>query len=1694
MKRLLLFIIVLTSFTGIVHGQEERDKVIPPSPQTAEFTKYINYNVSAYNGLPEISIPLYNIQLKGISIPIALSYHASGIKFRQTNGEVGVGWSLSPGFRISRSVHGRPDELFGMPSPASVTDSLNYYQGDAYATDRFVSKYVYEFLDIYSPRPHNDERVDGEYDMFNFSLPTESGSFVISDRANKQIKSIEGSNVKFDYDLGNIGHINGITRFRVNDESGSKYYFGADAADAPGIFETSNPQYGGYLATAWALRDIETPFGEKVSFSYTIGTVGDWRLDRRNFIITSAGHCYQDVPGSMHNDDVGSGYYYSTFFTKEIKAERETVKFYRNSGTHLLDTIEVYAYDSTKIRTVRFYYSENELHTFLDSVKILDREDVAIEVYRFDYYSRNMGFSGFIADQWGYYLEGDYRFIYHDEFKDDQVNYYNSAGEPQTLPISVGDYLTNRIRRDLVVNTPDYFSLRQITYPTGGTTEYVYESNQFLGLGNDTMKGGGLRIREIRSNDLVTQKTLVRKYTYGANERGVGIPKVYLNHKMFARQTVGFIHPPDGSESTSSVPTLTLAYSTTPYGDIDQDGFIGSYITYPEVFEYMASAGSDGLADNSGRIQYSYNILNTFNASSLSKGLQNGTPCQVTHSPDYYPLYVHEYAYWHKPQLYAKRYFEFKNDTFDLVKKEEFSYVPSNQFSLSGFKVKSFASSPNYHPSVSSRYYSFINSFYEYGTYTISGGKWLLSRRNEILYNQSDSVLNTVKYAYTDKGHILADTLIGSKDAIFNEYTYPYDLLSISPTSDLNKGVLLLMDRNMIGATLEKRTYRLKANDTARWLLQSTFTQYDKDIPLPGVTYMTRNADLTQSFTPVAVSSSEIVIDPSYKRELSIDIYDSTGNILEIHKEHDTYNSFIWSYKGLYPVAKVVNARHNQTAYTSFEADGKGNWNYGADGQPDATAPGGYKVFSLSGTVTSNTLPTGSYTVSYWNRNGTVLVNGSPGTEIASSNGWTMYRHMLSNVTNVTVSGSGLIDELRLYPTGSQMSTYAYKPLIGMSSEAGPDGQILYYEYDSYNRLKTIRDVDRNILKMFRYKYADQVVPDVVYYNSTISQEFTRNNCGAGYVGGSVTYTVPAGIYAASSQAEADALAQADLTSNGQSYANENGACSAIFYNILMSQAFVKNDCSGGGFGSQVSYAVAAGTYSSMISQADANAQAQADITANGQAYANANGSCTYPTSYYNTEVSQIFTRNNCGTGGTGSSVNYVVPTATYTSTVSQADADAQAQADIAANGQSYANSNGICTYPNTALSQVFTRNNCGSGGTGGNVTFSVAAGQFNSNISQADANAQAQSYMNANGQSYANANGTCTYYNVAWSQAFTKICGPSGSAPPVTYTVPAGTYNSQVSQNDADNLAKADITANGQNYANTHGVCTYLNLERSQAFTKNDCANGQNGTSVTYTVPAGTYSSTVGLLEANALADADIAANGQNYANSNGACQYQNVARSQVFVRNNCGSGYIGDTMVYQVNAGKYTSLISQADADAQADNEIATSGQAYANANLECLSTTITFKVEVESSWPGGGIYQIDFYKPDNSVYSLYPDPYGSSVQNFSMPAGYYYKAIIYVNNADDNYSGSIFFSNYDLACKAFDNDPNSSVSVQFNELNLKGYSGRIIGFSVTTSPCLNPQNQGAGALPVGAGQQTYLQTQQRIEKKAEVKKLIK
>jgi hypothetical protein len=222
----------------------------------------------------------------------------------------------------------------------------------------------------------------------------------------------------------------------------------------------------------------------------------------------------------------------------------------------------------------------------------------------------------------------------------------------------------------------------------------------------------------------------------------------------------------------------------------------------------------------------------------------------------------------------------------------------------------------------------------------------------------------------------------------------------------------------------------------------------------------------------------------------------------------------------------------------------------------------------------------------------------------------------------------------------------------------------------------------------------------ILYYNEEQSADFTKNDCGTGYNGTTVTYTVAANMYTSViSQADANAKALADIAANGQAYANLYGSCLIISVETLsvVITSFTNPSANGASDGS-INIAITGGLAPYTVRWSDGaiitNRENLPDgtysilVTDKLGNTASASQQLTQPAIvYWNTRQAQSFRRSNCGAGYSGSIQEYVVAANTYSSLISQADANAQALADIQANGQAYANAHGSCILvPNASL------------------------------------------------------------------------------------------------------------------------------------------------------------------------------------------------------------------------------------------------------------------------------------------------------------------------------------------------------------------------------------------------------------------------
>jgi len=662
-----------------------------------------------------------------------------------------------------------------------------------------------------------------------------------------------------------------------------------------------------------------------------------------------------------------------------------------------------------------------------------------------------------------------------------------------------------------------------------------------------------------------------------------------------------------------------------------------------------------------------------------------------------------------------------------------------------------------------------------YYTYT---GRTELAKTYERIYRTTDVtqfVQTETDYTYYSGMDCIADNYcqkvaanyevrqIATKQSNGDTY-YKY----ISYPTNFNTGALAtLVQKNIYSIPVAILTWVVKSGgSTAQYLSEKVteFTQLSNSDIKP---YRMLEQRFTSPVTSLTGYTGPTTTNYANYKIPQVFSYDANGNLVGQQDEGNRVVTNIYDYNDKYIVASVINANAatDKPAYTSFESLdlSRSGWTLSGTSSyaVNVTSVTGKNAFTLlpSGmnSLTASALNTATaYILSFWAIGsftvpaGSTLLKSGP-----TYNGYTYYEYNIPAGTSSVVfknnnAANCTIDELRLYPVNARMRTTTYDPLLGKTSECDENNRIIYYTYDNLGRKQFVQDEVHNIVKMFEYNNVSAALRTgcpATYSNQMILEPVVRSNCGAGYQGGTTPYTVPAGQFTSTmSQEDADNQAETYFLTNAQNYANNpanNAACYLIYYNTAKSETDSTTSCDPGYKGGMVTYTVPASTYSSIVSQADADQQALDDVAANALAYVNSpdNRSCiidntpdwewfpgdgvrpadpsyclsvngnlpphlfvqatdvnpsssTYnqkqwqdygpndacpANTYYNAQQSQTFTKT-CSAGYTGSQVTYTVPPGKYSSTASQSAATQLALNDIAANGQHYADSLGTCT------------------------------------------------------------------------------------------------------------------------------------------------------------------------------------------------------------------------------------------------------------------------------------------------------------------------------------------------------------------------------------------------------------------------------
>jgi len=465
------FFLLSTLFIIHVHGQTTTPpQIIPPAPEAASVFKFSEVPVSTYTGLPDISVPIYEIKTKHMVIPINLSYQARGIMVEEVAPRVGLGWSLNYGGMVSRQTRDKADDL------ANGYLVQNYYNG--VFTDATQRGAMWEAYSSGSP----DIVPDMVPDQFFFQANTVNGKFVFN-QATQGILQQKYSDVKISKTWSQDQ--TGIESWIVTDEHGNKFYYGKSKDGSRAALdydetvsyvysspsETVTTMNGGNdrAVTTWHLMEIETPFHESISFWYEEELSTYYR---RSFDDVKQGtisshfalvHSHQQQIKEIAFDN-------GKVIFSEAATEREDLE-----DGYVLDKIDILDDKGISLKEYQFAYQytispddNNQLpylktadpksskRLFLSSMQEKGTLGTSAPPYAFEYYPRLLPnrFSN-SQDSWGY---------------------YNAADNGRYLTFF--NYGTGNVNREVNEDACMAGILTKITYPMGGSVEFTYEQNE----------------------------------------------------------------------------------------------------------------------------------------------------------------------------------------------------------------------------------------------------------------------------------------------------------------------------------------------------------------------------------------------------------------------------------------------------------------------------------------------------------------------------------------------------------------------------------------------------------------------------------------------------------------------------------------------------------------------------------------------------------------------------------------------------------------------------------------------------------------------------------------------------------------------------------------------------------------------------------------------------------------------------------------------------------------------------------------------------------------------------------------------------------------------------------------------------------------------------------------------------------------
>ena len=642
-KRLVFFIIALSVWKTKAQyplpdpaGQGSFTNFVQPPPTAASLGKYADFPVSYFTGLPNISIPIYDLKDGDAELPISLSYHSSGIRVSEVASWVGLGWALNAGGVILRTVRGTADEGSysqqgdGVSPPAP----MGYYRdlglqnfpklpyADANGNPQSYNPGNGLPFTHYAAAGLGAGTVDGESDLYTFNFNGHMGKFLFDESQTPHL--LKDDNLKI------IVNYNGtdFVSWTITDEKGIQYFFGQNqnGNNYERAWPSSGPQS---LASpgpisSWYLNQIIYPNNnDTVKFTYTSEyyTYADMGGESESMTFEPNAQGGSNLPtlicDNTRNNVTGiinpaqpnlttcNGFRLTGITSKNISIVFEadnTRKDIANQGLEL-DKIKIYSkFTGQCIKQFRFSYGyfaspfPNIWASYNFNGPLSD--SLRLKLLSLDEFS---GDSSIVKPPYIFAYQDSFPLPRRLSFDQDHWGFSNNSGTPFNTFFTPGGVWTTAIgcngyfgaNREPSWPQMEAGTLLSFKDPLGAITTFQYEANQVaipLVTGNTMI--GGLRIKKITVTENVTNTSIVKQFQYG-NGTLYKQPSyvAYYANEFFLTENLGITTGFVGYNGhiTRNTGALKQAQSIVPMQDAD-----GAHIGYNTVTEILGANGENG--------------------------------------------------------------------------------------------------------------------------------------------------------------------------------------------------------------------------------------------------------------------------------------------------------------------------------------------------------------------------------------------------------------------------------------------------------------------------------------------------------------------------------------------------------------------------------------------------------------------------------------------------------------------------------------------------------------------------------------------------------------------------------------------------------------------------------------------------------------------------------------------------------------------------------------------------------------------------------------------------------------------------------------------------------------------------------------------------------------------------------------------